>query len=316
VLDEVTPSRAEALGVGQAGEILYSLSRLHLPVEFDSASTAMRCHPRFREYLQSQLQRSDPRWVRSVHRAHGELLVAERRPEEAVGEFLACGDVEVAASAAVSAIQAVLDRLDFALAERWLDAIGTSEVRKWPQLVAAAVQVACEAERYAEGAAYADRLLDESFCDPVTLTPSLVTTIAWCYFLVSRIEDAQRLLDSAPDVSEIRLMRFCIGLELLDDPTHYRDRPPDCDGPAEGLLARADLAHGRFMRVLDSQSRPWAAISLGRIGALRGLGRTAEAAQLMESSPSTSWTAVRTRAELMVDAAQHEMAYTALLQGR
>lgn len=316
VLDEVNPASAEALGIAQAGEILYSLSRLHLPVEFDRTGTTMRCHARFREYLQAQLQRSDPRWVRSVRRAHGQLLVAERRPEDAVAEFLAGNDLEGAARVAAGVIQAVLDRLDFGLAEQWLDAIGTAEVRKWPALVAAAAQVACEAERYAQGAAYADRLLDEDFCDRSFLTPPLITTIAWCFFLVSRIEDAKRLLDSSPDAPEIRLMRFCIGLELLNDPTHYRDRPPDCDGPADGLLARADLAHGRFLQVLNSQSRPWAAIALGRVGALRALGRTAEAMQLMESLPAGSWTAVRTRAELLVDASQDETAYTVLLQGR
>lgn len=317
LLDEVTPSRAEALGISQAGAVLHSLSHLHLPLEFNGARTAMRCHPRFREYLQARFQRRDQTWVRSVRRAYAQLLIAERRPEEAVGEFLPVGDIDGAATAASTTIQPVLDRLDFSQAEQWLDAIGTAEVRRRPQLVAAAVQIACEAERYAEGAGYADRLLDDEVpSDSAILTPALVTTIAWCYFLVSRIDDAQKLLAESPDAPEIRMMRFCIGLELLDDPTHYQDRPPDCDGPADGLLARADLAHGRFVRVLGSHSRPWAAIALGRIGALRALGRTAEAAQMMETTPLTSWTAVRTQAELMADTGQHELAYSALLQGR
>lgn len=317
LLDEVTPSRAEALGVGQAGEVLYSMSRLHLPVEFSPAYTSLRCHPRFREYLQTQLRQRDPRWVRSVHGAYGRLLMAERRHEEAVEEFVAAGEPENAAAAAEVAIKGVVERLDFTLAQQWIEAIGTSEVRKRPQLLAAAVQIACEAERYGEGAEHADRLLAEDTRQLAELlTPSLVSTIAWCYFLVSRIEDAQQLLATSPDVSEVRMMRFCIGLELLDDPTHYRDRPPDCDGPADGLLIRADLAHGRFNRVLHTHSRPWTAISLGRVGALRALGRTAEAAELLENLPSTTWTAVRTRAELMADTGQHELAYTALLQGR
>ncbi|WP_028656420.1 BTAD domain-containing putative transcriptional regulator [Nocardioides sp. J54] len=317
LLDEVTPSRAEALGVSQAGELLYSMSRLHLPVEFNAACTSLRCHPRFREYLQTQLQLRDPRWVRSVHGAYARLLMAERRHEDAVEEFLAAGEPTNAAGAAEIAIRSVVDRLDFTLAQQWLEAIGTSEVRRRPRLLAAAVQIACEAERYGEGAEHADRLLAED-PDRLTevLTPALVSTIAWCYFLVSRIEDAQRLLATSPDGPEVRMMRFCIGLELLDDPTHYRDRPPDCDGPADGLLIRADLAHGRFDRVLDTHSRPWSAISLGRVGALRALGRTAEAAELLDDTPSTTWTAVRTRAELMADTGQHELAYTALLQGR
>lgn len=317
LLDEVTPPQAEALGVNRAGEVLHSLSRLHLPLEFNDSKTAMRCHPRFREYLQAQLQLRDAQWVRSIRRAHAQLLMAERRPEEAVGEFLAAGDVDGAAAAAAIAMHAVLDRLDFALGEQWLDAIGTSQVRRWPRLVAASIQIACEQERYGEGAKYADRLLaSDMSTDEGLLTPALVTTIAWCYFLVSRIDEALELLDSSEDASEIRMMRFCIGLELLDDPTHYRDRPPDCDGPADGLLARADLAHGRFERVLETHSRPWAAIALGRVGALRALGRTAEASNLLESIPSHTWTAVRMRAELMSDTGQHELAYTALLQGR
>jgi ATP/maltotriose-dependent transcriptional regulator MalT len=317
VLDEVTPARAEALGLRHSGQTLDSLSKRHLPVEFAPTGLAMRCHPRFREYLQDQLEHADPGWVRSVRRAHGNLLCAERRYEEAVDELLRAGDPASAAVAAEDAAPGVLDRLDFDVVADWLEALGPSAVNISPQLIAAEIRVACEREEYAHGAHYADRLLSAVPAPPgELLTPGLVTTIAWCYFLVSRIEDAQALLRSAADSPDRRLMQFIIGLELADDPTHYADRPPDCGGPADGLLARADLAHGRFQLVLASQSRPWAAISSSRIGATAALGNADQALALLGADRPQNWTSVRMRAELMVDLGNPEEAWTALIQGR
>ncbi len=317
VLDEVTPARAEALGLPHSGQTLDSLASCHLPAAFAPTGLAMRCHPRFREYLQDQLEHADPAWVRSVRRAHGNLLRAERRFEDAVDELLRGGDPASAAVAAEAAASAVLDRLDFDVVAGWLEALGPSIVNGSAQLIAAEIRVACEREEYARGAHCADQLLATVPAPPAELlTPGLVTTIAWCYFLTSRIEDAQALLRSAEDSPDRRMMQFIIGLELTDDSTHYADRPPDCGGPADGLLARADLAHGRFLRVLTTQSRPWAAVSSSRIGAAAALGHAEQALALLGTDRSRSWTSVRMRAELMIDLGKPEEAWTVLIQGR
>ena len=62
VLHEVTQARVAALGRSDAGERLVSLRAAHLPVAWTPGQLAMRCHPRFHEYLVARLERRPPGW--------------------------------------------------------------------------------------------------------------------------------------------------------------------------------------------------------------------------------------------------------------
>ena len=118
MLDEVTAERAEALGIAGAGELLVGLRARHLPVAWEQDRRCMRPHPRFREYLVERLGRRPATEVRALRRAHGELLLTEGHHEEAADELLRAGARDEALAPAEQAIRRVVERLDFAVAER------------------------------------------------------------------------------------------------------------------------------------------------------------------------------------------------------
>ena len=88
VLTEVTVPRAEALGLASASARMHSLAGARLPVSWLGHSAAMRCHPRFREFLLKRLDRRDEAEQRMIYRAHARLLLSEGHGEEAVEEYL------------------------------------------------------------------------------------------------------------------------------------------------------------------------------------------------------------------------------------
>ena len=91
VLHEVSPVRAAALGRADAGERLASLRTAHLPFAWMPGQLAMRCHPRFHEYLVARLERRPAEEVRALRLAHGRLLADEGLHEEATDELLVAG---------------------------------------------------------------------------------------------------------------------------------------------------------------------------------------------------------------------------------
>jgi DNA-binding SARP family transcriptional activator len=57
LLPEVTAAEATALGQKGAAGLLAELRAIHLPVAWDDGGKRMRCHPRFREFLLTLLER-------------------------------------------------------------------------------------------------------------------------------------------------------------------------------------------------------------------------------------------------------------------
>jgi ATP/maltotriose-dependent transcriptional regulator MalT/DNA-binding SARP family transcriptional activator len=315
LLEEVTPARAEALGLAGAAERLAELRTRHLPVTFATNRLVMRCHPRFREYLRDRLDHGDPASARALRHAHARLLCDERRYEDATEEFLAIGSIDAAESAAERAILEVIARGDAAVAARWLAALPEDRIRASRVLTEAELRVALYREEYGAGAQCADRLL-AMFGSHVEaqLSSSLAGAIAWCYFLVCRIDDARAVLAASPPGRHRDIMSFAVGVDVFDDPAHYRDRPPDSGDPIDNMLARIDLLQGRFQRLVERPPKPWTRSSY--IGALRALGRLDEALALFQKSSFGDWTTVRMYVELMADLNQPQDAWTALIEGR
>lgn len=315
LLDEVTPERAKKLGLEEAAGRLERLRAHHLPVVFAAEGLAMRCHPRFREYLRGELERRDDSAVPALREAYAELLVGEGRFEEAADELFRLGLTAKAEAAAEEAIMDVLKRGDRDVAERWLTRLPRDHIDCSPTLTEAELRVALEREEYGVGAACADRLL-EMFGDEVgrRLSSNLAGAIAWCYFLVCRIEDAQAVLRVSPAGPHREIMSFAVGVDIFAGETHYRDRPPDSGDVADNMLARIDLLQGRFQRLLDRPRDPWTRSSY--IGALRATGRLDEALARFTESNFNDWTTVRMYVELMADLKRPEEAWTALIDGR
>lgn len=317
LLEEVVPSSAQALGQENATDSMTELRALHLPLSFSSDRLAMRCHPRFREYLQSRLRSSEVYDVPGLQRAYGRLLTAEGRHEDAVDVLLEAGDTPGAVAAAEATVTDVLRRLDFAVVKRWLHAFTRDSIDRSEQLTLAELLLAIEGEEWVFAASCADRLLAMTKeRNRVPLDPSVAVAIASSYYLMSRIDDALAVLDDAAESPQTEAMRFAIRVDLVHEPTHYRERPPNCGEAVDGLLARVDLAHGRFDRLLEPSSQPWAATHSNRIAALRALGRLDEALALFRDSFLSGWTMIRVYAELMIDLNQPAKAWAELRAGR
>ena len=120
VLEEVTVDSAVALGIDDAAGRLASLRAAPIPALWSADPPALRCHSRFREYLRGLLDQRGDAAVRELRAAHGRLLARRGFYEEAVEELLAAGALTDAYTSARRAILAVIDRLDFAVADRWI----------------------------------------------------------------------------------------------------------------------------------------------------------------------------------------------------
>lgn len=313
VLGTVTPERAEALGEIGATDVLRALRARHLPVSFAGDELTMRCHRQFREYLQEQLREGTRRDIRAIQSAHGQLLVSEGRHEDAVDVLLDAGALEAAEEAAAVAAEAVLRRQDFSVVERWLRSLRREAIDQSEPLTVAEMLLGIEREEFVRAAECADRLLadhGETFLDPELAVP-----IASSFFQTGRLDDALGVIDRAPETPQTRALRFSLRVDVVDDPTHYRERPPDSGHAVDGLLARVDLAHGRFDRLLEPASKAWAANHSSRAGALRALGRLDEALELCRNPAYKGWTFRRIHVEILADLNQREEAWDALHAG-
>ncbi|WP_371787878.1 hypothetical protein OG404_03850 [Streptomyces griseoaurantiacus] len=315
LLDRVTREAARRLDLPAVDEGFAELRRHHLPLDFLDEDT-FRCHPRFREYLQAQLVKTQAPRRRAIHSAHAEMLRLGGDLEEAVHASLQAGDIEQAEETAAAVVMAVAQRLDYDILETWLDAFRPWRVEASEELTAAELLLAIDREHFGHGALCSDRLQALTERNGHRLAPSLVGPMAWCYFVVGRIAAAERVLEAAPHTLDTDVIRFAIGVELVDNATHYRDRPADSGTSMDGLLARVDLAHGRFESLLSPRPTESVAITLSRAGALYGLGDLDGAREIFDSTPGSGWTRIRLWAEFMAECGQPEEAWAALIGGR
>jgi len=313
ILDVVTTESAIRLGCADVPSALNALRSAHLPVLFE-APGAMRCHTRFREYLLERWSELARPVQADLRVRHGQLLAESGRLEDAVAEFLAAGDVAQAEDTAELIIVSVARRLDFDLVECWLNAFRPWRIDASPELTAASLLVALDREEFGRAARACDRLFG-SAASGFLAGSRLFGPVAWAYFVNGRVQDAYRVLDDAPDDAHVRAIRFCIGVEMLDDETHYRDRPPDPHTEIDGFLARVDLAHGRFRESSAHVSGPQEAVRLAHVGALTATGHLEEAWSLLPQRTS-GWTGIRMRAELLAESARPEEAWSELIRGR
>lgn len=317
LLEDITIERVEALGIFEGAQRMAAMRQKRLPVSFSADGLTMRCHTRFREYLRDLLQRSEPHRVTELTRAKGEILAREGHHEDAVDAFLAARDHDSAHSVVDEAVPAVLKRQDLEVIERWLAAFGKKAVEESETLTFAGLLLAIENEEWVHGAECADRLLTAKGTGK--LDADLAVASATCFYQVSRLPDALNVIRRAPEVPQTEAVRFAIGVDLVGDPTHYKNRPPDSGNAAvDGMLARHDYAHGRFQRLLTPAERPSATTRAHEIAAMRGMGRLEEAqVRLQEADHSQSgWTITRIYAELMADLGRVEEARAALRKGR
>ena len=257
VLDDVTAARAVALGESDAAARLASLRTRHLPVAWRQEGHSLRCHARLREYLLERLERRGIEELRRTRAAHAELLRDEGHEEEAVEEFLRAGMPERALDAAQSIIQQVIDRLDYAVAERWLSAFKGLSGADSSRLAVAEMMLALGREDYARCGRVADRLHMASERQRLAReSSSAAGMMAWSYWHLGRWRDAQEVSSAAaPDSPESEAVRFTLNLvdhalvgEKTINPT-LSGSPARRAGHARPVRARASAHSGRRARL-------------------------------------------------------------------
>jgi DNA-binding SARP family transcriptional activator len=322
LLEEVTPSAAEALGQPGAGDRLLALRAAHLPVTWSPDGRTMRCHTRFREFLLECLQRRGEEHVRGLRAAHADLLTSEGHHEDAVEELLRAGELGRARAAAERAIAGVIERLDLAVAERWLHAL-TDAGSDAGALSAAEVMLAIGREQYGRGVRLADRLHADGNRDRLARASSpAASMMAWCYWHGGRIADARAVIDGAADSPEIDAIRYLLALVDGESTDGATLRPALSGGPLDALVMRVHYAHGRLPRLAATPASRWAAAVSApwRISTLRATGQTEQAFDLYEAQGAASWAAVWLHAivgvEILIDLRRIEDARQALLRAR
>ena len=322
LLNEVSAQRAAALGLRDAGERLVALRTARLPVTWGSGGHAMRCHSRFREYLLERLERRDRDEVNALRLAHGRLLAQEGHHEEATEELLLAGAPSAALASAEQAIVDVIERLDFAIAERWLELLAQVAPSGTSAFTTAELMLAGARDDYRQGVRVADQLGALGERERLARSSERAAALmAWCYLVCGRLDDAQAVLAVAEQGPEVAAVRYNLTLHT-DPPDGGRPAAPELTGgPLDALILVTKYLFGRLSelddrpgsRWLDSVTGPW------RIAALRATGRTQQALELYEAIretvPSRLSLSMVVGPELLLDAGRHDDARQALARG-
>ena len=321
VLHEVTADRAAALGRRDGGCRLASLHRAHLPASWGDGGRTLRCHPRFREYLQSCLDAWEGERRYKLLVAHGRLLATEGRDEDATEVLLQAGARTEALDPASRAIFDVINRLDFALARRWLDTLADVEPPGMSPLLLARLTLAVASEDHRSGVELADRLVARGLLAEVAGSSSLAAwMVGVCYIMVGRYDEGLGIFALAPQDADYDTLRSFMAIFGTDAPP---PPPAPTGGWLDSLVLPTVYGYGRLHAVLEvhgatgwvqAHARPW------MIDALADAGRLREAIDLL--------TEVRTRGRptavveavvaphVLTDAGRRDEALEALGRGR
>lgn len=323
LLDEVTSARAAALGQPSAGDVLVRLRSHHLPVSWISETYRMRCHPRFREYLITCLERRGQPEIQSLRRAYGDLLLSEGHLEEAVEQFLAAGEQDRAVDVADVVLGDVLDRLDFAVADRWLSILAVPGSSGSRRLGPATLMLSIAREDYRKGVTIADDLKAAGIREDLARSSAKGGAVmAWCYWHLDRLDDMRAVIEVAPSSPEIDAVRYLLSLASHREAAGAYPAPQLSGGPLDALVMRVHYAYGRLGEVSKMPDSPWAAAVSApwRIGALRATGRLIEALELYRSADAGHWAPAWMHGivgpELMIDLEDIEEARRVLAKGQ
>lgn len=312
LLDEVSASRAEALGQARAGERLLRLRAAHLPVTWHPDRLVMRCHSRFREYLLERLERRGAEETRDLRLAYGRLLASEGHHEEATEELLRAGAREEALKSAELVIIDVVERLDFPIAERWFATLGDIASSGTSPFTAAELMLTIAQEDYARGARIADQLAALGEREVLARSSERCAALmAWCYSGVGRLQDYFEVLQVAPPGPTIDAARY---VENLVHPTGGAPRPEPTGGPLDAFLPLTDYSLGRLSELTAMSDSKWDQALAGpwRIAALRASGQTRQALAMYEEAMQNGTASTTLRAavgpEILIDAGRYDEA--------
>jgi DNA-binding SARP family transcriptional activator len=323
LLDVVTAPKAAALGLTAAHQHLEALKAAHLPVNWSSDGRGMRCHSRFREYLLEQLEHRAGEEVSALRVAHARLLVAEGHSEEGVEEYLRAGALAEAKEAAEDVVLAVIERLDFAVVERWLKALGPLGPRDASPLATAELMLALARDDIGRGVAVADDLKSRGERDRLARRSDAAGGLmAWCYLHSARLDDVGEVLAAARPGPTVHTVRYAMrAVTDLPGEDSTPVAPQYTGGPLDALIGASDYFLGRLEGLTAQPASPWTEVVVlpWRIGALRASGHIEEALQLYlgarESGRALPGLEVFLGPEVLIDAGRREEAVAGLEEG-
>ena len=312
VLPAVTAELAGALGIVNPGAVLAALRRRHLPTVWERGGV-LRCHPRFREYLRAEFQRLDAGRRRRLYQRHGEMLAEAGQSEEAVDELLKAGDLAAAAVQAARALPAVISRLDFDLADRWLAALSARGPFAMPELLLAQLTVAVGRESFSRAVQAADALNRLAVAGP----PGYAALAAWSYWHVGDVDAARRCLEQATDQHDRESVAYLFS--LMDD--GRASAPQPTGGPLDVLALRISYARGRLWEVRNTPYSGGARAATERIAATRALGDLETTQKMLDAGASEIHLSNlrlegTVKAELLLDLGRAREAREALAEGQ
>jgi DNA-binding SARP family transcriptional activator len=284
VLPEVTVESAVALGIDDAAGRLASLQSAPIPAQWSLDPPTLRCHSRFREYLRGLLDQRGHTAVSEVRAAYGQLLANKGYHEEAVEELLAAGALAQAYTSAKRAILVVIGRLDFAVADRWIEALSRVVPVDDVGFAEAQLMLAIARDDHRHGTRIADELAALGRREQLAaISERAAALMAWCYVLAGRIDEVHAVLDAAPAGPDVNVVRYSLALV---EPGSGPPRPEPTGGLLDGMLYGIDYFRGRLGELTDDPPSAWTGLAMetGRMGALRATGRTAEALQQYEAA--------------------------------
>jgi DNA-binding SARP family transcriptional activator len=324
LLDDVDAGRAEALGLHDAARVLTGLRRIHLPAVW-SEEGRLRCHTYFREFLSRHISEFGAERERELRIAHAELLRSEGDVEEAVEVLLAAGADTEALEPAMAAIEAVVDRLDFAVAQRWLLALGGVHDGRASPLATAGLMHAIAHDDYARAVGVADRLKARGERDLlVRQSEHAACLMAWGYLHTGRFDDVDAILDELAPGPAPEAVRYAMS-SVRDAPDQEPPAvPPDIgNGPLHAMIRVGMYLRGRLTAPegqlpsnwTNATELPW------RIAALRARGQLSEALEalelaLLEDQPRSPALLALVGPELLIDAGRADEALELLTRGR
>ncbi|MET8537607.1 BTAD domain-containing putative transcriptional regulator [Streptomyces sp. NPDC005065] len=322
-LAEISVDGARALGQENAAHIMADLRGRYLPVTWSADGSRMTPHPMFRDFLQVTLEREDAKTVAEVRRRYAEVLIANGAREEAVDELLRLGDAEAAGRLAAAVLPSLVARMDFALAARWLDALGVSVRTPTPEIGSVVLRVAFALEQWGRGVEFIDRHGYDWLPELGAPNSEEARVLAcWSLWHSGRIDEARSIGDQLPPGRNRRIVDSLIAGATGEEPPPFPEYSTIPSGPLDGLLMRLAFIRGRLDGLDDPGSfDPWRTVLGGPwvVAALRATGRLDAAMAMYESRRGSSqpvWLQGVDAVDLMLDLGRGEEAWSLLKRGR
>ena len=214
----------------------------------------------------------------------------------------------------------MIDRLDYAVAERWLATFSGVPGADSSRLAVAEMMLALGREDYARCGRVADRLHMVSERQRLAReSPGAAGMMAWSYWHLGRWRDADEVGSAAADSPEIEAVRFTLNLVDHELAGGRAITPTLSGSPLDALVIRVLYAHGRLRTLADAQASGWTAAVTApwRIGLLRATGHPEQALELYERIRAADWAHVWLHAmvgpEILIDLRRADEAREAVM---